>query len=239
MKLIRSGFLLAASLVSGFVMQAQTADDIINKSLDAVGGKDKISKINSIHMESTMDIMGGMAQSSTTIVNGKGFKNVIDFNGQKAIQCVTDTGGWMVNPMMGVTGVTPIPAEEAKAARAQLEIGGQLYDYAKKGSTVELQGQEDVNGTNAYKIKLISADSMESTYYFDPVKFLVIKSVMKRSFAGQEMEMTSIYSDYQKTDYGYLVPFSLELQLPQFTIKNTTKKVEINKPVDPAIFKAG
>jgi hypothetical protein len=55
--------------------------------------------------------------------------------------------------------------------------------------------------------------------------------------SGQDVETTTTYSNFQKTDYGYVVPFTQELVLPlgvSTTISD--KKVEINKTIDPAIF---
>jgi hypothetical protein len=64
-----------------------------------------------------------------------------------------------------------------------------------------------------------------------------MKTTIKASVNGQDVETTMAFSKHQKTDYGYVVPFATELTLPQgFTLNITNKKVEINKDIDMTIF---
>jgi hypothetical protein len=44
------------------------------------------------------------------------------------------------------------------------------------------------------------------------------------------------FGDYRKTDAGLLVPWSWIQDLPQYTLTFTTKSVDVNKTIDPAIF---
>jgi hypothetical protein len=221
------------------VSQAQTADEIIAKHINAIGGKEKLAQINSIYQESSIEVMGNEATSTTTIVNGKAFKNEVNFGGQKIVQCITDKGGWSINPLTGQNTAEPMPEEQVKALQEQIDIGGPLLNYATKGHKVELIGKEEVNGVNAYKVKVTTANKVESVYFIDPATYYVLKSVTKTNMNGQDIETSILYSNYQKTDFGYVLPYSTEMNLPQgFTIKSTTKKVEINKPVDENIFKA-
>src|ERR1051325_6758756 len=89
MKLFRVGLAAVLAVATLGSVYAQTADEIVNKHLDAVGGKAKIAQLNSIRTESSIDIAGQKAPSTTTILNGKGFRNEVDFGGQKMIQVVT------------------------------------------------------------------------------------------------------------------------------------------------------
>ena len=54
---------------------------------------------------------------------------------------------------------------------------------------------------------------------------------------GQQVEVKSTYSDFQKTDYGLVVPHSIEIDFGgQFTISLKIQKVEVNQAVDASIF---
>src|SRR3954447_16350203 len=111
MKVLRHGLLLLTTIVCIASAHAQTVNDIVNKHIEAMGGKSKLSQLKSIHMDMSMQMMGNEVPSSVIIVEGKGVKSETDLQGQKIIQVVTDTGGWMINPMMGVTTPQPIPAD--------------------------------------------------------------------------------------------------------------------------------
>jgi outer membrane lipoprotein-sorting protein len=237
MKRMKNVVLAVVTLLTAAFVNAQTADEIINKHIEVIGGKDKIGAIKSLYVESSISVMGQEAPAVTQIINGKGFKNEVDFGGQKIIQVYTDKDGWAVNPMMGMTAPTASTADEVKTNQVNLYVGGLLFDYNVKGNKVELLGQEDVNGTKAYKIKATTKDNAETIYYIDPTTYYIVKEIQNVSANGQMSEVVSVYSNYKKTDYGYTIPYSQELTLPQgFTINITTSKVEVNKDIDPKIF---
>jgi hypothetical protein len=231
MKKIISGIFLMTTLFCAASLKAQTADEIVNKYVDAIGGKDKIKQITSVYLEGSVQVMGNENPTTVTILNGKGYKSESDFNGQKAIQCYTDKGGWAVNPMGGGA-AEPMPDEQYKAGKEQIDVGGALFDYAAKGSTVELQGKD----AGAYKLKLVSKDKVETTYFIDPSTYYLVKMLKKGNMMGQEIEITIKLSDYKKTDFGNIMPFTIDTDLGQFSLSTTIKKAEINKAVDPSIF---
>jgi hypothetical protein len=236
MKIVKPALLLLTTLLSVASVWAQTADDIIAKHIDAIGGKEKLSGITAVRMENTMQVMGNDAPSTTTIVNGKGFRNESEFNGQKIVQVYTDKGGWMINPMSGVTEPQPLPEEQYNAAKDQIYVVPFL-GYATRGSKAELVGQEKVGAVNAYKIKMTGKDSSATTYYFDPATYYILQAVRSGEMMGQQMEVTTSYSDYKKTDYGWVVPQAMEVSFGgQFSITAKVNKVEVNPTVDAAVF---
>jgi hypothetical protein len=230
MKNVKS-LLLAAAVTIVSVAQAQTADDIINKHIDALGGKDKISQVKSIYTESSVEVMGNTSTSVESLLQGKGFKAETDFNGMKIINCYTDKGGWAINPFAGGTDAQAMPDEAYKPGKDQIYFGGSLVDYAAKGNKVELLGKEG----NDYKLKLTNG-SNETTYYIDGTTYLVNKSVAKGDMMGQAIEITTTFSDYKKTDFGITVPYGRNIDFGQFALAYKVNKVEVNKEIDPKIF---
>lgn len=237
MKTLRTGILLLAATLSIVLVQAQTADEIVSKHINAVGGKDILNGIKTIYIESSFDIMGNEAPSTTYIVNGKGYKSVVNFNGTEIIQCITDKGGWAINPMTGQATATALPDDQVKAAQSQLEAGGPLYNYAAKGNKVELIGKDTTGGKNQYKLQLTSKEgNAVVTYFIDANNYYINKAISKVTVSGQDAETTATFSDYKKTDFGYVMAYSQQLVLPQITLNITHKKIEINKTIDPTIF---
>ena len=54
---------------------------------------------------------------------------------------------------------------------------------------------------------------------------------------GQEVTMKTSLSDYRKTDFGYVMPFAMELNFgDQFSLSIAIKKVNFNQLVDPSVF---
>ena len=116
--------------------------------------------------------MGNDSPSTTTLVDGVGFKSETDINGAKIVTCYTDKGGWNVNPLAGQNDPAPMPDDVYNAGKGQIFVGGPLYDYAAKGSKVELMGKDG----NNYKIKLTTKEGVDSTYLIDATTFLVARS---------------------------------------------------------------
>jgi hypothetical protein len=145
--------LVAWSAVSTALLtsaNAQTVDDIINKYTDAIGGKAVLAGIQSMQIAGTVSTMGNDFPLNITIVNRKAFKSTIDANGTPIVQCVTDTGGWTLNPGPGGSSLQILSADQAKAMRSSIYIGGPLVDYKSKGFSAELLGMVDDSGVSAY-----------------------------------------------------------------------------------------
>ena len=233
MKLVKTGMtiLLAITCFSG--IRAQTVDEIINKYVDAIGGKDKLDQIKTVYIENTVQVMGGEGPSTTSVVNGMGYRLESEVNGQKMIQVFTDKGGWQVNPFMGATTPQPIPDDIFKQSKGQIYATGPLYNYAAKGNKVELLGKDG----NAFKLKITNADSVETIVYIDATTYYLTKLTRSTNFMGQAMELTITFSNFKKGDMGLVFPYTTEINYGgQFSLTNNVNKIELNKTIDPAIF---
>jgi hypothetical protein len=236
MKTISQFLLLVSVLFSCASTYSQTVDEIIAKHLDAVGGKDKLSALTSVHMEGTVDVMGTSGTTKSTILNGKGSRTESELGGQQVVNVYTDKGGWQINQFAGMSDPQAMTDEQFKAGEDQIYIEPFL-DYAARGGKAELVGQEKVGTVNAHKIKYTNKDGAVITFYIDPTTYQVIQVSATSNNMGQEVEVKSTYSDFQKTDYGLVVPRSIDIDFGgQFTVSSKIQKVDVNQPVDASIF---
>ncbi len=234
MQIIRT-VLVTIAMAGSISTQAQTVEEVIGKYVQAIGGKDVVTSIKSQITDAELSVMGSTLESKTTILVGKGFHNKATFNGQDIIQVVTPTGGWMINPLAGVSDAQPLPEDQVKAAQSSFDMGGDLFNYAEKGSKVELNGKEKVEGVDAIKIKLTNKDGKNIFYFLDPTTYYLLKRESTTNINGQEVTSVATFSNYKKTDVGYVIPYTTVTN-QGFEITINVTKVEFNKEIDPKIF---
>lgn len=230
MKSIKLLFLGLAAITTS-ALNAQTVDEIIGKHIDAIGGKEKLGQVKSLYTENSMDVMGNSAPQKEYLIEGKGYKSELDFNGTSIIQCYTDKSGWMINPMAGGADAQAIPDAVYKSGKPQIYLGGALVNYAAKGYKAELMGKEG----ESYKIK-VTGDGNETYYFVDATTYLLTKSIIKSEVMGQAVDVTTTFSDYKKTDFGILLPYAKNVDMGMFQFAQKTDKVEVNKQIDAKIF---
>jgi hypothetical protein len=217
-------------------LQAQSADDIVAKYVEALGGEDVLSSIQTIYLEGSMQVSGSDLPVRVFVVAGKGFRTEMEAMGSTTVLCITPQGGWMIKPLQGAVDAQAMPDEQVQAGQENLQIGGLLFNYSDKGNQVELMGKDG----NAYHLRVIPKAGAERHYYIDANTYFLIRRVVRGTALGQVVEMTTTFSDYRKTDSGYVMAYSTELQEKEdqgdLSSVTTYNKVEINKPIDPAIF---
>jgi hypothetical protein len=226
-KIIGMLFLLVAAFA-----HAQTADEIINKHIAAIGGKDAWKKVNSLVMEGALNVQG--AEISVTIrqLHMKGQRQDISFGGMTGFVINTPTEGWMFLPFQGQQKPEPQPAELVKEESDGLDVQGNLIDYKEKGHSVEYLGTEDVEGTECHKLKVNRKNSGEQTLFLDPDSYFIIRSVTKSKAMGQEMDVRTDFSDYRDVS-SVKIPFSISTPNGPINIKSA----KVNEPIDESIFK--
>jgi len=228
-------FLAGLIAVTGIATQAQTVDEIVSKHVDAMGGADNWKKITSLKREGSFNVQGNDVTLTITVLNNKGLRQDISVGGTAGYVIVTPTAGWSFLPFQGQSEVEAMPAETLKDRQQGLDIAGALIDYKAKGHKAELLGKETIDGVECYKIRLTLSNGNVATDYVDTKNYYVVRNISTLHANGQEMEQTTSFSNFQKLPEGIVVAMTITQQFGDIIIN----KVEVNKPVDESIFKAG
>lgn len=236
---IAKNVLLAAGLsLVGAVSIAQDVNDIINKNIAAMGGKDKLSKLLSVYEENTTSAMGNELTSKVWVINGQGMRAEVQVMGSTMITVMTKDTGWMVNPLTGNTDPQPIPKEALQQSASRMDLRGQLLNYKANGYTATLLGKEQVNGKDSYKIKLSKSGEADLLFYIDATNYYVNKLVTTVKANGSDLTSEIAFSDYKKTPDGFVFPYSTTITNAAVggEIKSVVTKLVPNQTIDPKIF---
>jgi hypothetical protein len=213
---------------------AQTADEVIDKHYEAIGGKDNWRKVSSMKMEATVSTQGMDIPITIYQVHNKAMKQEINVMNMMGYVIMTTEGGWNFLPFMGQTAPEPMTADDLEVGKESLDIQGELLDYKAKGHSVELLGKEDVDGTECYKLKLTRKSGRGITFLIDTKTNYVVRTIIKVKANGQEVDQTQNFSNYQKQAFGVVLPLSLENSaLPAPLVVG---KVEVNPTIASSVF---
>ena len=145
--------LLAVLAVTGFQANAQTADEVVDKYVTAMGGKEKLASLNSVKMSGSMNVQGTDIALTITKTHMAGMRLDIDIMGTSNYQLGNTKEGWVFMPIQGMSAPVQMEEEQFKSFSTQLDVQGALFNFKEKGSTVELAGKETIDGSEAYKPK--------------------------------------------------------------------------------------
>jgi hypothetical protein len=212
---------------------AQTLDEIVNKHIDAIGGKDNWSKVKSMRLEGAMKAQGAEIKIVRTLVDRKNMRMDISVMGMNGYSILTPTEGWSFMPFQGQTKPEPMTADDVKASQDELELQDEFITYKDLGKKLEFIGKEDVDGTECLKLKMTDKDGQETSYFLDPENYYIIKSITKIKADGKEMENAAFFSNYKKTNEGIVYAMSFSGGFGDMEIT----KLEINPAIDESLFK--
>ena len=162
----------------------------------------------------------------------------IEFAGKTAVQVYDGSNGWKVRPFLNRNDVEPFTADEVKAEEGRGQLDGPLVDYAAKGTKVELEGVEKVEGRDAYKLKLTAKNGNVQHVWIDTQSFLDVKVEGAPRRMDGKMRTVWIYQRDFRSVQGVTVPFTLETAVDGYhdTHKMVIEKIEVNPKLDDGLF---
>ncbi len=225
---LRLCILLAGAIGLSTTASASTADELIAKNLAAHGGTDKLRAVTSMHTLGKYRLGGGLeAKTETFGIAPDKIRIEFTLQGLTQVNAWDGKQGWAIQPFQGRKDPQKTSSDDNKQFIEAADIVGPLVDYKAKGEKVEYLGTEDIDGTDAHKLRVTYKNGDSRVIYLDPDQFLEIRIVDHIYVRGQEQVQTTDLGEYEKVD-GVYFPF----EQGQVQIESA----ETNKPVDASMF---
>jgi len=236
--------LTALLVLPAVYLQAQTADEIVERSLTAQGGRAALSKLTSRVSTGTIAVStpGGDVTGTVELYNKAPNKSrslvKIDLSNFGLGQVTQDqrfngTTGYAIDTLNGNRDIT---GDQLEVMRSTI-FPTPLLQYKEAGARVELLGKEKVGDRDAYVLRFTPRTGPASRMFFDAETYMLLKSVVTVNVPqlGSDLEQTVEFSDNRDVD-GVKLPFRVRSvnQLQSLTI--TLTKVEQNTPIDESLF---
>ncbi len=235
MRLVKT---LAALVLVAAPLTAQSLDDVLAKYYDARGGKDKIAAVQTAKI--TGKQVYGPQEVPFTIYWKRPNEIRFEFTmqGLTGVQAYDGKTAWMVMPFLGKTDPEEMTGDDLKQIVENADmIEGPLFNWKEKGHKVELVGEDTIEGTPAWKLKLTRKNGDVDTIWLDKDAYLEINSESTVKRGDQEIQMESSTGDYKEVD-GILFPFSMQ-QKPKGAPQGgtlTINKIELGVDVPDSLF---
>jgi hypothetical protein len=195
---------------------ALTAEQIVDRNIAVRGGLPAWHKIETIiwagHIESERSPVPNLPFQLEEKRPGKSRFEITEPS-QRSLRVFNGVGGWKMK--LGQDGkpeVKPLTAQEIKFARAAPGLEGPLVDYRAKGSTVELEGSDEIDGRKNYRIGIRLSSGEHQTVWIDAENYL--DSRFDRTTYGpsgsQGGVVTVRYRGYKEVE-GLALPSVLEI----------------------------
>lgn len=226
---LMAGLAGPALLVMSLPASAMTADELIAKNLEARGGVDKLRALQTLHATGKLRFGGGIeAKTEAYAVAPDKVRFEFSLQGLTAVNA-WDGGeeSWAIQPFRGRRDPQKISMEDSKGLILAADIAGPLVDWKAKGNKVEYLGTEDIDGTDAHKLRVTFKNGDSRVYFIDPDHFLEIRIEDHQFVRGQEQVGSTDLGEYALVD-GVYFPFEQGQQ--------HIESMEVNKPIDAKIF---
>jgi outer membrane lipoprotein-sorting protein len=222
---------------------AQTADEIIEKHLAAIGGRAALGKLTSRVITGTftistpagefsgpIEIMNQAPNKVRTLIN-------LDLSAVGVGKVTVDQRfdgitGYAIDTLQGNRDIT---GDQLEAMRNGI-FPSPLLDYKNNGITVELTGKEKVGDRDAYVLVIKPKTGPSSKNYFDASTFMLFRQVATLDIPPVgALEQTTDLSDERDVD-GVKVAHKIvsTSNVQNFTVSVT--KVEHNGALDQTLF---
>ncbi|HVT61197.1 MAG TPA: hypothetical protein VHR45_22735 [Thermoanaerobaculia bacterium] len=238
-KTIASFLLAGLAALAALAQTAPTVDELIEKNIQAKGGREKLNSVQSIRFTGKMVMGQGMEAPVTMEMLPPAKKVRLDFTlqGMTGTQAYDGKAGWQIMPFLGKIDPEPMAGDELKDIQEQADFQGPLFDYKAKGNTVEYLGKGDLEGTPVQKLKLTQKNGDVTTIYLDGETYLELKQGSTRMMRGENRDFETTLGDYKKVE-GLTLPFTIESKVKGSPAGQTItiQKVEVNTSVPASRF---
>jgi hypothetical protein len=240
---LKRAVMAAALLVWAGAASAQTADEVIEKTVKALGGREALGKLTSRSTNGTiaMTTPAGDLSGTIEILNQAPNKNrtlvSLDLSAMGMGTMTVDQrfDGTSAYAMDSMQGIRPLSADQI-ANMKNAEFPTPLLTYKDHGTKIELAGKEKAGERDALVLALSPQEGPASRVFIDAESFLPIRVVATVELPEMgRVEQTTDLSDYRDVD-GVKVPFSIHNTSSIQSFVVTVTKVEHNLKVDPAMF---
>jgi outer membrane lipoprotein-sorting protein len=216
----------------------QSADEILEKMIQAQGGRDKLASIKDATVSGTFEMPAmGMSGDMTRYHKEPNlFRMDIEVMGMLITQAYDGEIAWVLNPQTGMT--EEMPEVQAEYFKRDTLGNAALLNPKKYGISYAYKGKEKIEDKEYHVLEQSFSDGYTITMYLDPKTYLPYKiKAIALDQMMMETESESIMSDYREVD-GMMTAFLVTIfQGGEEFIVFTVSEIKYNTGLEDSFFK--
>ena len=215
------------------VSEAVSAADVVNKYLDAIGGKAALAQVKDLTITASTEMQGQKIEAVQQYLLPDHYSMEVVLPAQKMTLTKALVKGTAVSvQQMGQD--MPLSADKKAALQGQAKPFPERH-FMEEGYQLKLSGIESVDDKEAYVLEVTKPSGEESTYYFDTQTGLELRQITKIKGADQTVQQRADFRDYKPVD-GILFPSVVKTQTDKLTMELHVDSIEINSGLSDADF---
>ena len=236
---MRRILLITACLGLTTCLAAQTAEEMVAKNLGAKGGIEKIKAVQTLKMSGRFQVGDFTAEVGSKSKAPNLLRQTFTVQGMTRIQAYDGETGWQISPFEGRKDPALLGEDDLRDLSEEADFYGPLVDYREKGNVVEYLGHAEVDGDDAYRLKVTLKNGDIYYYYLDPDTYLEIRLEKQQFIRGSVRESLINLGSYKQVN-GVYFPTSLAVgdkRDPNSMAQITFTSIEANPPLADSEFK--
>ncbi|MDP5060647.1 MAG: insulinase family protein, partial [Maribacter sp.] len=203
-----------------------SAQSILEKYIEAIGGKSKLEGVNTLAMMASAEMQGMKLDLNIKKTSSDQLMQDVQMMGNSVSkQVLNGDSGYMV--MQGQR--KDLEEKEFEAIKKESAPFSELQLLTD--DTISLEGMEMVGDKNTYKLKV----GENKSAFYDVETGLKLQEVTVTEMQGQQIASTSNFEDYKEVA-GILFPYKIMQTVGPQSFEFIVSEIKVNDGVSPADF---
>ncbi|RYF64970.1 MAG: hypothetical protein EOO39_25695 [Cytophagaceae bacterium] len=224
--------LLTSALLISVGSFAQTLNEIVDKHIAALGGRDNLKAFKSAKFTQSTIAPGQSIDATATVIFDKATRIDMSMGGTDIVVVTKGDAGWA---KQGDAVPQDVPAQQLKTITESINLPGlEIANASLKGQKIDFKGKEKIDGKEYYALSM-PIQGGTSTFYIDPTTYLIATRKGSIQAMGQTVDATLEYDEYKKA--GMLtLPYKVQTEAMGQSATVRLTAFEANPTINETIF---
>ena len=210
-----------------------TVDELLKKSIDALGGAAAINAVSSRIVKGTLDVVG-ISRGGTFETYSQAPNKALAIMQAHPMGTIKIGYNGKVGWAQTAAGVRMLKEAELVSLQQDAEFYG-ILKLKKIYPKITLQGRSKIGYRDVYVLELQPPVGPADHVYLDAENYLPVRQNSWRVQGGVQVPIEVYFDDWRESD-GIKIPYVLTVSYPKLTLTLTVKEIQSNIPVDAKIF---